>query len=52
MDYKELTAHELVQIKTLNSGVNVQPFWGDIESYEIGITRSDLDLNSIVLLGL
>ena len=36
---------KLVQIKTLNSGVNVQPFWGDIESYEIGITRLDLDLN-------
>ena len=36
---------KLVQIKSLDSGVNVQPFWGDIESYEIGITRLDLDLN-------
>lgn len=36
---------KLIQVKSLDSGVNVQPFWGDIESYEIGITRLDLDLN-------
>jgi len=36
---------KLVQVKTLNSGVNVQPFWGDIENCEIGITRLDFDLN-------
>ncbi len=37
--------NSLVQIKTLNVGVNVLPFWGDTSQYEIGITRLDLDLN-------
>ena len=37
--------NKLPQIKTLNSGVNVQPFWGDVDSCEIGITRLDFDLN-------
>ena len=36
---------KLIQVKSLDSGVNVQPFWGDTESYEVGITRLDLDLN-------
>ena len=36
---------KLVQVKTLNSGVNVQPFWGDTENCELGITRLDFDLN-------
>lgn len=36
---------KLPQIKTLNSGVNVQPFWGDLENCEVGITRLDFDLN-------
>jgi hypothetical protein len=36
---------KLVQVKTLNVGVNVLPFWGDTEEFEIGITRLDLDLN-------
>ena len=36
---------KLIQVKTLNAGVNVQPFWGDTENCEIGITRLDLDLN-------
>jgi hypothetical protein len=35
----------LVQVKSLNTSVNVQPFWGDIETCEIGITRVDLDMN-------
>lgn len=35
----------LMQVKSLDSGVNVQPFWGDTENYEIGISRLDLDLN-------
>ena len=35
----------LVQVKSLNTGVNVQPFWGDTESCEVGINRVDLDLN-------
>ena len=36
---------KLIQVKTMNAGVNVQPFWGDIENCEIGITRLDFDLN-------
>ena len=36
---------KLPQVKSANMGVNVQPFWGDTESYEIGITRLDVDLN-------
>lgn len=36
---------KLSQIKTSNVGVNVQPFWGDTETCEIGITRADIDLN-------
>lgn len=36
---------KLVQVKSSNSGVNVQPFWGDTENCEIGITRLDFDLN-------
>lgn len=35
----------LVQVKSLNTSVNVQPFWGDTETCEIGITRVDLDMN-------
>jgi hypothetical protein len=35
----------LIQIKTTNAGVNVQPFWGSVENCEIGISRIDLDLN-------
>lgn len=36
---------KLVQIKSTNYAVNVQPFWGDPESCEIGITRADIDMN-------
>lgn len=36
---------KLPQVKTANVGVNVQPFWGDLESCQIGITRIDVDLN-------
>lgn len=36
---------KLPQVKTANMGVNVQPFWGDTEVCEIGITRVDVDLN-------
>lgn len=35
----------LPQIKTMNVGVNVVPFWGDPDNCEIGITRVDMDLN-------
>jgi len=36
---------KLIQVKSMNAGVNVQPFWGDSENCEIGITRLDFDLN-------
>ena len=36
---------KLVQVKSANAGVNVQPFWGDTDNCEIGITRLDIDLN-------
>jgi hypothetical protein len=36
---------KLIQVKSSNIGVNVQPFWGDIDACEIGITRVDIDLN-------
>jgi hypothetical protein len=40
---------KLIQIKTFNTGVNVQPFWGDTENCEIGITRLDMPLNYTVI---
>jgi len=36
---------KLPQIKTANIGVNVNPFWGNAETCEIGITRVDFDTN-------
>jgi hypothetical protein len=36
---------KLPQIKSTNVGVNVQPFWGDMETCEIGVSRVDVDLN-------
>jgi hypothetical protein len=36
---------KLPQVKTANVGVNVQPFWGDLESCQVGISRIDVDLN-------
>jgi hypothetical protein len=42
-DSKNLNS--LVQVKSANVGVNVQPFWGDLNNCEIGINRIDIDLN-------
>jgi hypothetical protein len=36
---------KLPQVKTVNAGVNVQPFWGDMDTCQIGISRVDFDLN-------
>jgi hypothetical protein len=36
---------KLIQVKSSNIGVNVQPFWGDLDTCEIGISRVDIDLN-------
>lgn len=41
--------NKLIQVKTLNAGVNVQPFWGDPENCVIGITRLDFDLNTTIV---
>ena len=41
--------NKLIQVKTLNSGVNVQPFWGDPENCQVGITRIDFDLNTNIV---
>ena len=39
----------LVQVKTVNYAVNVQPFWGDTETCEVGITRADIDMNFTIV---
>jgi hypothetical protein len=39
---------KLIQVKSSNAGVNVQPFWGDVDTCEIGITRVDVDLNYVI----
>lgn len=39
----------LVQVKSVNIGVNVQPFWGSQDNCEIGITRVDTDLNYTII---
>ena len=35
----------LYQVKSTNYSVNVQPFWGEEETCEIGISRADIDMN-------
>ena len=40
---------KLIQIKTLNSAVDVRPFWGDLQNCEIGISRIDFDLNYTIV---
>jgi len=37
--------NNLVQIKSTNYAVNVEPFWGDSETCEVGISRADIDMN-------
>jgi hypothetical protein len=34
----------LTQVKSSNIGVNVQPFWGDVDSCEVGISRVDFNI--------
>lgn len=41
--------NKLIQIKSENLGVYVQPFWGDTENFEVGISRLDIDLNYEVI---
>jgi len=42
-DSKNLNS--LPQIKSATLGVNVRPFWGDMDTCQIGITRLDFDMN-------
>ena len=34
----------LAQVKSANTGINVVPFWGDIEECQIGINRFDFEI--------
>ena len=44
VEFKSATnLDSLPQVKTGNKGIEVIPFWGDSETCEIGITRSDFD---------
>jgi len=45
---KDINLDKLPQIKSFNIGVNVEPFWGDVDNCEIGITRLDIPLNYTV----
>lgn len=40
---------KLLQIKSFKKGVNVQPFWGDKDQCDIGITRLDVDLKQRII---
>ena len=37
---------ELPQIITINRNIEIQPFWGEAEICELGITRTDFDLSA------
>jgi hypothetical protein len=39
----------LSQVKSSNVGVNVQPFWGDKDNCQVGISRVDIDLNTTII---
>ena len=41
--------NKLAQVKTVNYSVNVQPFWGDTENCEVGISRADIDMNFSII---
>lgn len=44
--YKEdKNLDKLVQIKSTNYSVDVLPFWGDTDNCEVGISRTDIDMN-------
>ena len=38
----------LPQINSTNIDVNVQPFWGDTEQCQVGITRLDWNVEGVV----
>lgn len=40
---------KLVQIKSFKKGINVQPFWGDKDQCDIGISRLDIDVKKRII---
>lgn len=40
---------KLMQVKSFKKGVNVQPFWGDTEQCDIGISRVDVDVKKRII---
>jgi len=47
--FKESTnLNTLPQVKSANIGVNVRPFWGNLETCQIGINRVDFNLDYFV----
>jgi len=40
---------KMIQIKSYRKGINVQPFWGDKDQCDIGITRSDFDIKKKII---
>ena len=40
---------KLIQVKSFKKGVNVQPFWGDKEQCDIGISRVDVDIKKKIV---
>jgi hypothetical protein len=40
---------KLMQIKSFKKGINVQPFWGDKDQCDIGISRVDVDLKKRII---
>jgi len=39
---------KLIQVKSYKKGINVQPFWGDKEQCDIGISRLDVDVKKLI----
>ena len=46
---KDKDLDKLTQIKSIRQGVNVQPFWGDKDSCDVGISRVDFDLKKKII---
>ena len=42
--------NELAQIVTQNKSINILPFWGDLEQCEVGITRTDFDIQNFEII--
>ena len=40
--------NDLPHIETQEVGVDIIPFWGDVDNFEIGITRQDFKIRSVI----